>query len=120
MPPRLDRYPDEAPTMLRSLRSPVLPSLLQDRTGGRMPIHRFPSIEVFARIQLKDPVRWARFALSPGGAASILGITRQAIYAREKDGKLEVVRTADGFILVDAEAVIREVDKRKTGRQTRR
>jgi hypothetical protein len=85
-----------------------------------MPIHRFPSIEVFARIQLKDPVRWARFSLSPGGAASILGMTRQAIYDRERRGTLEVVRTADGHILVDAESIIRELDKRKRAAQTRR
>jgi hypothetical protein len=51
--------------------------------------------------------------VSPGGAAAILGVTRQAIHQRLKCGSLRAW-AAEGVILIDVESLA-EASKKKLG-----
>jgi excisionase family DNA binding protein len=51
-------------------------------------------------MRLKDLERW----ITPGDLAQELGISRQAVHKRLKDGKLRAVKTRQGWLIDPAEA----------------
>lgn len=69
--------------------------------------HRFPTLRAFLQATVKNPNQWIRFCLSPGGAASTLGVSRQRIGQLIDGDQLEAVTTGDGYVMLDYDEVVR-------------
>jgi len=70
-------------------------------------------IHVFTWVQwteayVREHDKWAKFNISPGGAANVLGVSRQAVNNAINRGRLDAVRIGGGgtrAVLVDSEGV---------------
>ena len=67
--------------------------------------YRFESFAQFMRARDKQPAKYSRFDFSPGGAASLLGVSRQRVYQLIADGVFDYVKAADGYGLLDRKQV---------------
>lgn len=72
-----------------------------------MTIYRFRSWEHFFAARENSPAKWDRFAISPGGAANRVGVTRQAVHTAINAGRLDAVRVQGGYVLCCCEGVER-------------
>ena len=72
---------------------------------------KYPSLELLVEDLKKGII--PSHVISPGAAAFVLGITRQAVHQRLKSGSIPAW-TADGVILVDADSVV-SISKKKQG-----
>jgi hypothetical protein len=61
----------------------------------------FKTLREFLRARDKNPSKYARFDMSPGGAASFLGVSRQRIHQLTFTPYLDACVTDDGFVLLD-------------------
>lgn len=69
--------------------------------------HRFPTLKAFLLATVKNPKQWVRFCQSPGGAANILGVSRQRVNQLIDGHGLEAVSTGDGYVMLDYDEVLR-------------
>lgn len=73
--------------------------------------HRFPTLKAFLHATVKNPNQWVRFCYSPGGAAHTLGVSRQRVTQLIDENQLEAVSTADGYVMLDYDEVVRRRDR---------
>lgn len=70
-------------------------------------VHTF-TWQQWTEAYVREHDKWARFSLSPGGAAAIIGVTRQAVNNAINKGRLDAVRIGSGgarAVLVDSDTV---------------